>query len=92
MWLIADNRNKKIVLKICAPFTDSTSKINNTEVDHTTEIDVVIPMYNLIKYSDNFSKTSESLSQWYRNEPMIIVTFLIFLTILVMLRLNLKTK
>ena len=47
-----------MVLKICAPFTDSASKINNTEVDHTTEIEVVTPMYNLIKYRDNFSKTS----------------------------------
>ena len=58
-----------MVLKICAPLTDSASKINNTEVDHTTEIEVVTPMYNLIKYRDNFSKTSESLSQCYRNEP-----------------------
>ena len=57
----ANNRNKKI-FKHCAP-----SEINNTEVDNTKDIDVV--MYNLIEHSDNYQKTFEILWQYYRDEP-----------------------
>ena len=46
--------------KTCAQFTDCMSKINYTQVDNTTDIDVVMPMYNLIEQSDNFyGKTIE---------------------------------
>ena len=41
--------------------TDCISEINNTKLDNAKYIDVVMPMYNLIEYSDNYSKTSESL-------------------------------
>ena len=37
--------------------------MNSTQVDNTKDIDIVIPMYNLIEYSDNYSKTSASLRQ-----------------------------
>ena len=66
-----NNKNKKVVLKNCTPFTDCTSEINNTEIDHVKHIDVVMPVYNLIEYSDNYSKTSGSLWQYYRDEPAI---------------------
>ena len=52
-----NNANKKVVFKNCAPFTDCISEINNTEIDIAKHIDVVMPMYNLIEYSDNYSKT-----------------------------------
>ena len=52
----ADERNKGIVFKKCAPFTSCKSEINNTEIDHAKGIDIVMPMYNLIEYSDNYSK------------------------------------
>ena len=42
----------------CAPFNDWISRLNNTQVDDTHDIDVVIPVHNLIEYSDNYSKTS----------------------------------
>ena len=42
---------------------------NNTQVDDAQKIDIVMPMYNLIEYSDAYSKTSESLWQYYRDEP-----------------------
>ena len=45
------------------------SAINNTQIDNAKDIDIVIPMYNLIEYSDNYSKRSRSFSQYYRNEP-----------------------
>ena len=54
----ADERNKGIVFKKCAPFTSCKSETNNTEIDNAKGIDIVMPMYNLIEYSDNYSKTS----------------------------------
>ena len=47
----------------------SKSEINNTQIDNAKYIDVVMPMYNLIEYSDNHSETSESLWQYYRDDP-----------------------
>ena len=44
------NTNKKVTFKICAPFTDCITEINITQIDDAQEIDVVFPMYNLIKY------------------------------------------
>ena len=52
-----DERNKGVIFKNCAPFTDCISEINNTQIDNAKYIDVVMPMYNLIEYSDNYSKT-----------------------------------
>ena len=60
----ANNTNKKVIFKNCAPFTNCISKINNTQIDNTEYIDIVMPMYNLIEYSDNSSKTSASLWQF----------------------------
>ena len=65
------NRNKNVICKNCVHFTDSISEANNTEIDHAKEIDAVTPMYNLIEYSDNYSKTSGSLWQYYRDKPVI---------------------
>ena len=58
-----------MIFKNCAPFADCISEINNTQIDNAKDIDVVMPMYNLIEYNDNYSKTSESLQQHYRDEP-----------------------
>ena len=57
----ANNTNKKVLFKNCAPFTNWISKINNTQIDNAEYIDIVMLIYNLIKYSDNYSKTSGSL-------------------------------
>ena len=65
------NRNKKLIFKNCTPFIDCISGINNKEIDFVKDIDVVMPMYNLIEYSENYLKTSESLWQYYRDEPFI---------------------
>ena len=54
----ADERDKGVVFKSCAPFTNCISKINNTQVDNAKDIDIVMPMYNLKEYSDNYAKTS----------------------------------
>ena len=52
-----NNENKKVTYKNCVPFTNCISRINNTQVDDAQDIDVVIPMFNLIEYSDNYPKT-----------------------------------
>ena len=63
-----DERNKGVIFKNCAPFTKCISRINNTDIDNAQDIDIVMPMYNLIEYSDNYSKTSGSLWQYYKDE------------------------
>ena len=65
----AHERNKDIIFKNCAPFTNCKSEIKNTEIGHAKDIDIVISMYNLIEYSDNYFKTSGSLWQYYKDEP-----------------------
>ena len=50
-------------------FINYESEINNTEIGIAKDIDIVMPMYNLIEYSDNYSKTSGSLWQYYKDEP-----------------------
>ena len=48
----ADERDKGVTFKNCAPFTKCISRINNTDIDNAHDIDIVIPMYNFIEYSD----------------------------------------
>ena len=57
----ANNTNKKVIFKNCVSFTNCISEINNVQIDNAKDIDIVIPMYNLIEYSDNYSKTTGSL-------------------------------
>ena len=67
----ANNTNKKVIFKNWAPFNNCISKINNTQVDNAKDIDIVMPMYNLIEYSDNYSKTSGSLWQYCKEIPAV---------------------
>ena len=52
----ADERNIEVIFKNCSPFTDCISKTNNTQVDNAKDLDVVMTMYNLIQYSNNYSE------------------------------------
>ena len=52
-----NNTNKNVIFKNYAPFTDCMREINNTQVDNAKYIDIVMPMYDLIEYSYNYSKT-----------------------------------
>ena len=56
----ANNTNKKLIFKTCAPFTDCIIKKNDTPVDNAKDIDIVMLMHNVIEYSNNYSKTSGS--------------------------------
>ena len=63
----ADERDKRVAFKNCAPFTNCISEINNTQIDNAK--DNLMPMYNLIEYGDNYSRASGSLWQYYPDEP-----------------------
>ena len=65
----ANNTNKKVIFKNCAPFTNCISEINNRQIDNAKDIDIVMPMYNLIQYSDNYAKTTGSLWQYCEDIP-----------------------
>ena len=64
-----DERDEGVAFKNWAPFSNCISEINNTQVDNAKDIDIVMPMYNLIEYSDNYAKTTGSLWQYFRDEP-----------------------
>ena len=64
-----DERDKGLTFKNCAPFTKCISRINNTDIDKAQDIDIVVPMYNLIEYSDSYSETWRSLWQYYKDDP-----------------------
>ena len=64
-----DEQNKSVIFINCAPFTKFISRINNADIDNAQDIDIVMPMYNLIEYSDSYSKTSGSLWQYYKGDP-----------------------
>ena len=68
----ADERDKGVAFKNCAPFTNCISEINNTQVNNAKDIDIVMPMYNLIEYSDNYAKTTGSLCNILGMNQMII--------------------
>ena len=57
------------MFKNCVPFTNCISEINNARLDNANVINVVVSMYNLIEYSNNYSKTLRRLWQFYRDEP-----------------------
>ena len=59
----------RLALKNCAPFTKCNLEINDEHVDTVENLDIVMPMYNLIEYSDNYQDSSTTLYQYKRDEP-----------------------
>ena len=70
-------RNKKLTFKNNNPFRSSI----NTLIDNTEDLDVVMPMYNLLEYSDNYSVASGSLRNYYREKYMILLMKLMMMMI-----------
>ena len=64
-----NNINKKVIFKNCAPFTNCISEINNTQIDNAKDIDIVMPIYNLVEYSDNYANTTGILWQYCKDIP-----------------------
>ena len=69
-----DNNVKQVIFKSCAPFTDCITEINNTQIDNAKDLDVVMPMHNLIEYSDNYLWTTGNFWQYHKNEPKNSIT------------------
>ena len=65
----ADERDKGVAFKNCAPFINCIGEINNTQVDNAKDIDIIMPMYNLIEYSNNYAKTTGNFWQYFKDKP-----------------------
>ena len=63
------DNNTRLALKNCAPFTKCNLEINDEHVDTAENLDIVMPMYNLIEYSDNYQDSSATHYQYKRDEP-----------------------
>ena len=63
----AETRNKKVIFKDNAPFRSCISK-NNIFIENAEDLDIVMTMYNLLEYSDNYSMTSGSLWNFYKDD------------------------
>ena len=61
--------DKKLAFKNNAPFISCISKINGESVENAEDLDIVMPMYNLLEYSKNYRKNTGSLFNYYRDEP-----------------------
>ena len=65
----AADGNTRLALKNCAPFTKCNLEINDEHADTAENLDIVMPMYNLREYSDNYQDSSATLYQYKRDEP-----------------------
>ena len=65
---IRDKRNRKLILKNNAPFVSCITRINGELIEDADDLDVVMPMYNLLEYSKNYGKTIGSLYNYYKDE------------------------
>ena len=61
--------NSSVAFKNCAPFTKCITHINDEYLETAENLDIIMPMYNLLEYSDNYSDSSGSLYQFKRDEP-----------------------
>ena len=65
---IRDKRNRPVTLKNDAPFVSCITRINGELIEDADDLDIVMPMYNLLEYSKNYRKTIGSLYNYYRDE------------------------
>ena len=63
-----DRENKPVILKNNAPFVSCITRINGELIEDADDLDIVMPMYNLLEYSKNYRKTIGSLYNYYRDE------------------------
>ena len=69
--------NTNLAFRNCAPFTGCVTHINDEHVETAEDLDIIMPKYNLIEYSDNYADSSGSLYQFKRDEsPMNILEIL----------------
>ena len=63
-----DRQNRPLILKNNAPFISCITRINGELIEDAEDLDIVMPMYNLLEYSKNYRKTIGSLYNYYRDE------------------------
>ena len=61
-------KNRSLILKNNAPFVSCITRINGELIEDADDLDIVMPMYNLLEYSKNYRKTIGSLYNYYRDE------------------------
>ena len=61
-------RNRKLLLKNNAPFVSCITRINNELIEDADDLDIGMPMYNLLEYRKIYRKTIGSLYNYYRDE------------------------
>ena len=65
---IRDKKNRPLILKNNAPFASCITRINGELIEDADDLDIVMPVYNLLEYSKNYRKTIGSLYNYYRDE------------------------
>ena len=63
-----DRQNRPLILKNNAPFISCITRINGELIEDADDLDIVMPMYNVLEYSKNYTKTIGSLYNYYRDE------------------------
>ena len=63
-------KNNILTFKGNAPFMSGISKINNTFIDNAEDLDIVMPMYHLLEYNDNYSRTSGGLWNYHYGDEV----------------------
>ena len=80
---ITGHKETQVAFKNWAPFTKCITKIDETTIDDAEDLDLVMPMYNLIKHSSNYSETTESLWFCSKDESTnFLIQILLMITIL----------
>ena len=66
--ILETKKNRPLILKNNAPFVSCITKTNNELIEDAEDLDIVMPMYNLLEYSKNYKKTVGSFYNYYRDE------------------------
>ena len=78
----SNKRNKSVAFKNNAPFVNCISKINGAQIDNAEDLDVVMPMYNLLEYSKNYIKKKQQAVYGIITETNQVILFLVILNLL----------
>ena len=66
---IKGDNGAEVAIKNCAPLIKFITKVNGTTIDDIEELDLVMPMHNLLQYSSSYSDTTKSLWLFLKDEP-----------------------
>ena len=84
--VIIDMRNRFLAFKNNTPFTNCISKINNVLIENVEDLNIVMPMYNLIEYSRNYKKRTGILWNYYRDDLIILPLMMMILLLVIIMQ------